>query len=96
MNTKVWKKARQGLFVGTTVTAVLLVLLGFRLVPESTPVARGAENAYLGGCIECHGQPRDVFPDDSALECAGESLNPAHPRYEGECRDLLAISKRFD
>ncbi len=90
MKNTVWKRAQQGLFLGATAAAVLLVWLGFRLVPESTPVARGATHAYLRGCIECHGQPGDAFPDDSALECAGVSFELTHPRYEGECRDLLA------
>ncbi len=90
MKNTVWKRAQQGLFLGATAAAVLLVWLGFRLVPESTPVARGATHAYLRGCIECHGQPGDAFPDDSALECAGVRFELTHPRYEGECRDLLA------
>ena len=84
------KRARQGLFLCATVAAALLVWLGFRLAPESTPVARGAAYAYLRDCIECHGRPGDAVPDDSALECAGQRLNPKHPLYDGECRDLLA------
>ena len=59
-------------------------------MPESAPVARGTTLAYMGGCIECHGQPGDAFPDDAALECTGEGLEPTHPHYEGACRDLLA------
>ncbi len=73
-----------------TVVAGLLVWSMFGLVPESAPVARGAAYAYMRGCIECHGQPGNAFPDDAALECAGESFKSTHPRYEGECRDLLA------
>lgn len=84
------KRARQILFVSATAAAALAVLLGFRLVPESAPVERGAVSAYLRGCIDCHGQPGDAFPNDSVLECARESVKPPHPRYEGECRDLLA------
>lgn len=86
----VWKKVRQGLFFSATAVAALLVWLGIQLMPESTPVARGATFAYIGGCIECHGQPGDASPDDTALECTGESTKPAHPNYEGRCRDLLA------
>ncbi len=59
-------------------------------MPESAAVARGTTFAYMGGCIECHGQPGDDFPDDAALECAGKGLEPTHPHYEGACRDLLA------
>lgn len=84
------KRARQGLCLCATVAAALLVWLGFRLAPESTPVARGAAYAYLRDCIECHGQPGDALPKGSTLECAGQGFNPTHPLYEGECRDLLA------
>ncbi len=90
MNNTIRKKVQQGLFLSATVAAALLVWLGVRLVPESTPVARGATYAYMGGCIECHGQPADASSDDPALECAGKSIGPTHPHYEGRCRDLLA------
>ncbi len=78
------------LIVGTT-AAALLVSLGMRLAPESTPVARGSADANMAGCIACHGQPADGFPDDSALECTNVNHNALHSRYEGRCSDLLAF-----
>ena len=90
MQNRVWEKVRQGLFFSATAATALLVWLGVQLIPESTPVARGATSAYLGGCIECHGQPGIEFPDDAALECVDVRVNIIHPHYEGRCRDLLA------
>ncbi|MEE8260869.1 MAG: hypothetical protein V3R83_00145, partial [Gammaproteobacteria bacterium] len=90
MNNTIREKVQQGLFLSATVAAALLVWLGVRLVPESTPVARGATYAYMGGCIDCHGQSGNTPSDDTALECAGKSIEPTHPHYEGRCRDLLA------
>ncbi len=76
------------LVVGT-VTA-LLASLGQRLVPESTPFARGAENGNNGSCISCHGQTEIGFPDDSSLDCGNPGAKNPHPQYEGDCADLLA------
>ncbi len=61
------------------------------MVPESTPVARGAASAILGNCIACHGQPGVDFPDDYTLECTELNRNNSHPGYEGKCSDLLAF-----
>ena len=90
MKNTVRKKVRQGLILSAMAGAALLVWLGVRLVPESTPAARGATYAYMGVCIECHGQPGDAPSDVPALECVGASIEPTHPYYEGTCRDLLA------
>ena len=90
MKSTVRTKVRQGLILSATAAAALLVWLGVRLVPESTPVARGATYAYMGDCIGCHGQPGEAPSEYTARECAGESVEPTHPRYEGSCRDLLA------
>ena len=90
MENTIRKKERQGMFLSATAAAALLVGIGVRLVPESTPVARGATYAYMGDCIGCHGQPGEAPSEYTARECAGKSVEPTHPRYEGNCRDLLA------
>ena len=90
MENTIRKKVRQGIFLSATVAAALLVGIGVRLVPESTPVARGATYAYMGGCIGCHGQPGEAPSEYPVRECAAKSIEPTHPRYEGSCRDLLA------
>lgn len=84
------EKVRQGLVISATAAAALLVWLGVQLYPESTPVARGATYTYTGGCIDCHGQLVDAPSDSPGLECTGASIEPTHPQYKGQCRDLLA------
>jgi len=90
MKSKASERTSQILFLCATVAAALLVWLGIRLVPESTPVARGTAYAYMRNCIECHGQSGEALTDDTALECNEDLLKPTHPSYEGECHDLLA------
>ena len=90
MENTIREKVRQGMFLSATAAAALLVGIGVRLVPESTPVARGATYAYMGGCIGCHGQPGEAPSEYPVRECAAESIEPTHPNYEGTCRDLLA------
>ena len=78
-------------FLGGTVSgAALLFWLAAPLIPESSPVARGAEIARANDCIECHGQPKTQYPDDSAIACADSPAGTTHPKYQGNCRDLLA------
>lgn len=90
MKSTVWKRATRTLFLCAVAVTAFLVWLGFRLQPESTPVARGAAYAYMRGCIECHGQPGEAFPDDSALECDEIGFKRTHSTYEWACRDVLA------
>lgn len=90
MPNSISKTMWHGVLISATVATASLVWLGIRLVPESTPVSRGATYLYMGDCIDCHGQPGDEFPDDSTMECTGSIPDPTHPRYEGSCRDQLA------
>lgn len=90
MKNKIRKRLRQGLFVSVVCVAVLLVWVSFQLVPENTPVARGAVLAATQGCIDCHGQAANPVPDDVALECSGNSINLPHARYGQSCQDLRA------
>lgn len=71
------------------VTAVLVVQ-GLRFIPESSPVERGAVAARAGGCIDCHGRPEGGYPDDANLDCRQSKASTAHPRYGGQCEDVLA------
>lgn len=81
---------RQLLFLVVGAVAALLASLGQRLLPESTPFARGAENGNNGSCIGCHGQTEIGFPDDSSLDCGSPGTKNRHWQYEGDCGDLLA------
>lgn len=80
----------QSLIVSALSTVALLVWFGIRLVPETSPVARGTASAYAGDCINCHGQPGQALSDSPKSECNGETSKPTHPSYKGDCRDLLA------
>ena len=81
---------RNLLFLVVCTVAALLASLGQRLVPESTPFARGAVNGNNGSCNSCHGQTEIGYPDDSSLHCGNAGANNRHPQYEGDCADLLS------
>jgi len=70
--------------------AAVLVSQGLRLVPESSPVERGAAVAHSAGCIDCHGQPGTSFPDEARLSCRNAGASIGHPAYDGRCSDVLA------
>jgi len=62
----------------------------YRIIPESAPVARGANYAHFRGCIECHGNPDNPLPDSNGNTCADRNSLPAHPEYDVGCADVLA------
>lgn len=68
----------------------LLVWLGIRLSPETSPVARGSADVFSGGCISCHGQADEAVPDEITPECSEEISEPSHPGFDADCHDLLA------
>lgn len=76
----------------TCVIAVVAVFMpwSLRLVPESSPVERGAAAANSYGCIDCHGKSEPGFPDDVDLSCTNIRVSSSHPDYAGRCSDLLA------
>ena len=78
------------LFLAVGIVAAVLASLGQRLIPESTPFSRGAENGNKGSCNSCHGKTETGYPDDSSLDCTNAGANSRHPQYEGDCGDLLA------
>ena len=81
---------RIGALICAIATAAVLVSQGLRLIPESSPVERGAAAANSHGCIDCHGKAELGFPDDATLSCTNVSINNTHPRYDGRCSDVLA------
>lgn len=90
MAVMVWKSIGRRMLVSVVVTAALLAWLGVRLVPETSPAARGGADAFSGGCINCHGQPDEEASDKSAPECSEEISEPSHPVFDASCYDLLA------
>jgi len=76
--------------LGVIGMSVLLLSYGARLLPESSPVARGAIDANVRGCMDCHGQPGRDRPDDASIDCATTINADQHPDYVGRCTDLLA------
>ncbi len=81
---------RKGLLICAFGAAAVLASQGLRLIPESSPVERGAAAAISYGCIDCHGNPEPGFPDDANLSCTTIGTNSIHSRYDGQCSDLLA------
>ena len=59
-------------------------------MPESSPVARGAQSARMNACIDCHGQPDGHFLNEATIECTEAGSHNGHPIYRGQCEDLLA------
>ena len=62
----------------------------YRLMPESSPLARGAEYAATRGCIECHGKPLQKLPEFGDEACESPNRIPLHPKYQVDCADALA------
>jgi cytochrome c553 len=63
---------------------------GYRIAPESSPVARGAAYAQVRGCISCHGGPEDLLADADKADCADTSTKNGHPEYAAACTDVIA------
>ena len=80
-----------GLLVLIPGVFLLIAWIGYRITPESAPVARGAKSAVFGGCIECHGDPDNRGPDESAMECTDVNQTTWHPDYNVACIDVLAF-----
>ncbi len=79
------------LFLGTGLVVYLLVTVYLRLVPESSPVARGGATPGIYACLSCHGENDNDAPEAWAFNCERQSVMPGHPDYEGRCEDLLAF-----
>ena len=76
--------------------ALALILLslfawaGYRMTPESAPVARGAAYATVRGCVACHGVPGNQLADANDAACSDGNQMPWHPEYDVDCTDVLA------
>jgi mono/diheme cytochrome c family protein len=79
------------LFVLAPGTLLLVAWIVYRIAPESTPVARGAQYAQFRGCIECHGNPDNSSPDANDMACTTRNHLPGHPEYNVLCTDALAF-----
>lgn len=96
------KVGRRSLQLCAAGAAAVLAAAAFRLLPESSPVARGAADAYGRQCLQCHGKTGPGVPDDMTIDCAARSGSRIHEAYPGRCRDLLAyfaavrIKRTFD
>lgn len=85
-----WKRVPWVLLLCSTLPAVLLAWLGLRLVPESSPVARGASYAHVRACIGCHGDPNNPQMDANDTDCSNVNEMPWHPNYNVVCTDVMA------
>ena len=60
------------------------------MVPESAPVARGADYAAVRGCVACHGVPENPLADANDQACSDVNMLSGHPQYDVECTDVMA------
>ena len=79
-----------GLFCIISCLLVFFGWVGYRLYPESSPVARGAEYAEMKGCISCHGLPSKPLVDFNDRQCSDLNKNPEHVDYDVNCSDAMA------
>lgn len=68
----------------------LFVWAGYRMSPESSPVARGAAYARVRGCVSCHGDPQNPLPDRNNKDCSEAKESTSHPTYTVACVDVMA------
>ena len=68
----------------------LIALAVYRLIPESSPVARGASYAEIRFCINCHGDPDNPQLDKIDRNCSSSNKIFGHPEYNVECTDVMA------
>ena len=75
-------------------SALMLLFLfawaGYRMAPESSPVARGADYAAVRGCVACHGDPENPLADANDQACSYVNMLPGHPEYDVDCNDAMA------
>jgi len=79
-----------GLLAFFSCLLTLVAWVGYRLYPESSPVARGAEYAEMKGCVECHGQPNKPLADFNDQQCSNFNKDSEHVDYDVSCSDVMA------
>ena len=79
-----------GLFSIICALLIFIFWAGYRLYPESSPVARGAEYAEMKGCVDCHGQPNNPLVDFNDQQCSNINKSSTHVNYDVDCTDVLA------
>ena len=79
-----------GLLVIISCLLSLIGWLGYRLYPESSPVARGAEYAEMKGCVDCHGLPDKPLADFNDRQCSNLNQDSEHVDYSVDCADVMA------
>jgi len=78
------------LIVPAVVLLFVLAWAGYRMAPESAPVARGAAYAGVKGCVDCHGNPANPLADANDESCSNVNEMSWHPEYDEECTDIMA------
>lgn len=78
------------MIVSVLIALFLVAWAGYRMAPESAPVARGAAYAQVRGCVGCHGDPKNPLADAIDTACSNENRLSWHPEYRVECADVMA------
>jgi len=60
------------------------------MIPESSPVARGAAYAEVRECVSCHGNSDNPEIDVMSAFCSDVNSKPWHPEYNVACGDVMA------
>lgn len=83
---------RKSIGISTLIVCLLFAVgwVGYRLYPESSPVARGAEYAEMKGCVDCHGRPDKPLADFNDRQCSNLNKNTKHVDYDVNCSDVMA------
>ena len=85
------RPSTNGVLIGSALIPVLvLAWIGYRIAPETAPVARGAAYAQVRGCVGCHGDPDNPLADANDNGCSNINNISWHPKYDAECTDAIA------
>jgi mono/diheme cytochrome c family protein len=78
------------LIVTTIVLLFLFGWVGYRIAPESSPVARGAVYAEFSSCGGCYSDPNNLHVNEIGQECITIDETAWYSDKSNECADIRA------